>query len=254
MDGSEIWRKIYLYINSSQEHRKKRKLRINKKIVIFFNMYNYSQINPLYIVVSECVFMCVCVCIFSETAVEPKFASVQRQPRWGLHQAAGSIRCRLRFHRETRLKSPQHAAICLSTCSPPLDPCHTLPWRPQGWRKGEILPAKTMCPLLVRQRLLFTRRKKIRASLWPETESSFNRQIYKVYNASELQRSVMEKPADHLKTLQAKQGEKSDYSQLFRPTRKHLVTRLNKSALKKKKKVVFVHESWNMNFSFIALK
>lgn len=37
----------------------------------------------------------------------------------------------VRFHREKK-----HAAICLSTCSPPLDSCHTLPWRPQGGGRG----------------------------------------------------------------------------------------------------------------------
>lgn len=107
--------------------------------------------------VQECVCVFVRVSIFSVAAAKPKFAAVQRKPQWGLHQAAGLIRCT--FPQRKSLKTPQHAAICLSTCSPPLDSCHTLPWRPQGWSKGDILPAITMSPLLVRHYYSPERRK-----------------------------------------------------------------------------------------------
>lgn len=77
-------------------------------------------------------YVCDCICIFH---IKPKVcfswkeASVRVAPGHWVDQVYVSTE-------KKSLKPPQHAAICLSTCSPPLDLCHTLPWRPQGGGRG----------------------------------------------------------------------------------------------------------------------
>lgn len=114
----------------------------------------------------------------------------------------------VRFHREKKPETPSarcHLPLYMQPSSGFMPHTAMKAW---GWRKGAILPAKTMCPLLVRQRLLFTRTRKIRASLWPETESSFYRQTYGLSCSCPSKDSFMQKPDEHLKTLEAKQTQK----------------------------------------------
>lgn len=151
-------------------------------------------------------YVCDCICIFhikSKVCFSWKEASVRAAPGHWVDQVyvstekkkpeTPSARCHLPLYMQPSSGFMPHTAM-----------------KAWGWRKGAILPAKTMCPLLVRQRLLFTRTRKIRASLWPETESSFYRETYGLSCSCPSKDSFMQKPDEHLKTLEAKQTQKED--------------------------------------------
>lgn len=105
-----------------------------------------------------CVQACVCACIYSVAAAKAKVccsskeASVRVAPGRWVDQVYVSTEKKAWKPLSTLPSASLHA-------SPPLDLCHTLPWRPQGWSKGDILPAITLCPLLVRHYYSPERRK-----------------------------------------------------------------------------------------------